>query len=120
MKIEIRVTRTFQRQAKRLMKKYSSLKKELQVIEEKLKNDPTTGTSLGNNTYKIRLAVSSKGKGKSGGLRLITFLESTIIRVIEKTENNLTTIYLITIYDKSETDSIYNKELKDLINSIKE
>ncbi|CAN5873801.1 hypothetical protein BH11BAC7_BH11BAC7_16560 [soil metagenome] len=27
---------------------------------------PQVGTSIGNNCYKIRLAISSKGKGKSG------------------------------------------------------
>jgi hypothetical protein len=31
-----------------------------------LTNKPQTGTQLGNDTDKIRLAIKSKGKGKSG------------------------------------------------------
>jgi hypothetical protein len=59
---------------------------------------------LGNNCYKIRLAIKSKAKGKSGGTRVITFLRT-------KTER----IYLIDIYDKSEQTSITDKELQALI-----
>ncbi len=57
----------FDKQAKRLVKKYPSLKKDLAKLLENLYENPTYGTALGNNFYKIRLAVASKGKGKSGG-----------------------------------------------------
>ena len=62
---------------------------------------------LGNNTFKIRIAIKSKGKGKSGGARIITFL------VTENRE-----IYLLTIYDKSEFDNLDDKILKSIIESL--
>ena len=102
-------TPRFKRQAKKLLKKYSSLTLELQTFEQDLMNNPTPGQSLGHNVYKVRVAVKSKGKGKSGGLRVITYL------ITEEEE-----IYLLTIYDKSEMESIDNKTLKEMIKEINE
>jgi hypothetical protein len=62
---------------------------------------------LGNSTYKIRVAIKSKGKGKSGGARVITY-------VISENEE----IYLLTIYDKSEFDSIDDKIIKSIIKTL--
>jgi hypothetical protein len=62
------------------------------------------GTSLGNNCYKIRLAIASKGKGKSGGARVITHIQLT-----------KTTIFLLSIYDKSEQSDISDKDLLELV-----
>lgn len=98
----------FKKAAKRLIKKYPSLKAELLVLDEVLSTTPTIGTPLGNNTYKIRIAVKSKGKGKSGGARMITYV------VTENKE-----VYLLTIYDKAEFDSIDDKTLKNIIKSVK-
>ena len=64
----------FKKEAKRLLKKYSSLKGELLQLERQLSDSPNLGISLGHNVYKIRLAIESKGKGKSGGARVITYL----------------------------------------------
>lgn len=64
----------FKREAKRLIKKFPSLKEELADLNITLTNEPETGTPLGNDTFKIRLAIKSKGKGKSGGARIITYL----------------------------------------------
>jgi len=99
MNVTIKVTNSFKHKAKPLLKKYNSLKKELYNLEEDLKSNPFQGSSLGSNLFKIRLSVESKGKGKSGGLRVITFLETEIISYYEKIENNIT-VYLIAIYDK--------------------
>jgi len=98
----------FKKEAKRLIKKFPSLKQELADLSTTLTNEPETGTSIGNNTYKIRLAIKSKGKGKSGGGRVITYV---------LTENK--EIYLLTIYDKSEFDSIDDKTLRTIIGSLK-
>jgi len=76
MKVIVRVTKSFKRQAKPLLKKYSSLHNELSVLGSNLLENPKTGTSIGLNSYKIRLSVKSKGKGKSGGLRVISHLET--------------------------------------------
>jgi mRNA-degrading endonuclease RelE of RelBE toxin-antitoxin system len=100
-------TPRFKRQAKALLKKYHSLAAELRVFEQELIVNPTQGKSLGYNAYKTRLAVKSKGKGKRGGLRVITYL------ITEENE-----IYLLTIYDKSEIDSVDDKTLKEMIKEI--
>lgn len=65
----------FDKQAKRLAKKYPSLKKDLEELLKELVINPELGIALGNNFYKIRLAISSKGKGKSGGARVITYVK---------------------------------------------
>ena len=64
---------------------------------------------MGNNCFKIRLSIASKGKGKSGGGRIITF-----VKVLE------TTVYLLTIYDKSEQENINDKDLEELLKWIPE
>ncbi len=93
----------FDRQAKRLAKKYPSLKKDLAILVDRLSEQPEQGTSLGNHFYKVRLAITSKGKGKSGGARIITYVK--VAR---------TTVYLTSIFDKSEKSSISDKELEDI------
>ena len=60
----------FKKEAKRLVKKFPSLKQDLHKLSTTLEKDPKSGMPLGNDTYKIRLAIKSKGKGKSGGARL--------------------------------------------------
>jgi len=97
----------FDKQAKRLAKKYPSLKKDLFGLIEKLSDEPEMGTALGNNFYKIRLAITSKKKGKSGGARIITFIKIT-----------RNTVYLTSIFDKSEKSSISDKELEQIFNLI--
>jgi mRNA-degrading endonuclease RelE of RelBE toxin-antitoxin system len=101
MKFEIEGTNTFQNQAKKLIKKYPSLRDELASLGTELKENPSLGKSLGNNTYKIRLSVKSKGKGKSGGVRIITYV------VISKE-----IVFLLSIYDKSEMASIPDRVIK--------
>lgn len=73
----------------------------------RLEANPKQGTDLGNNCFKIRLAIASKGKGKSGGARVITHV------LVEHT-----TVFLLDIYDKAEQENISDKELNELLNSI--
>ncbi len=94
----------FDRQLKRLSKKYPSLKEEYFELIESLEQNPEQGTNLGNNCYKIRLAIASKGKGKSGGARVITNI------VIADA-----TVYLLSIYDKSEKENLTDKEIDELL-----
>ena len=72
MSFNLLTTSKFDKELKRLAKKYPSLKKEFSTLIFSLKENPTQGTSIGNNCYKIRLAIASKRKGKSGGARVIT------------------------------------------------
>ncbi len=78
MRNKIVIRQTFQKQAKRLAKRYKSFPDDLQKLVDELKQNATLGTPLGGNVYKIRLAISSKNKGKSGGARVIrlTFIKS--------------------------------------------
>ena len=115
MKTEIRVTNNFSKRAKSLIKRYPSLINELEVLEKDLTDNPQLGTPLGSDSYKIRLSIKSKGKGKSGGARLITHIDGEVVGTVEKSADGKVTVYLLTIYDKSETASISIKELKELI-----
>jgi mRNA-degrading endonuclease RelE of RelBE toxin-antitoxin system len=94
----------FDRQLKRLSKKYPSLKQEYFELIESLEENPEQGINLGNNCYKIRVAIQSKGKGKSGGARVITNFV-----IAEET------VYLLSIYDKSDKENLTDKELDDLL-----
>ena len=106
MSYNILPTIRFEKELKRLMKKFPSLKREYSDLLINLETKPQQGTLLGNNCYKIRLAIASKGKGKRGGARIITYLYL---------QANF--IYLLTIYDKSEKSNIEDKELIALIKS---
>lgn len=114
MKVRIKITSNFKKEAKPLLKRYKSLVPELENLEKELSKNPTLGTPLGNNIFKIRIKISSKGKGKSGGARVISYLETELIVNLEPIETE-TIVNLISIYDKSETASISTKELQQLI-----
>ena len=99
----------FKRESKRLYKKYSSLVDEVDELVDELCTNPTKGTPIGHSCYKIRLAVKSKGKGKSGGARVIThyYIHGS-------------TVYLLSIYDKAEQENIAEKKIAELLLEIKE
>ncbi len=98
---------SFVKSLKRLVKKYPSLKDDFRVFVNDLELNPEQGTLLGNNCFKVRIAIKSKGKGKSGGARIIT-------HVVVNEEF----VYLLTIYDKSEQISISEKELRKLLENL--
>lgn len=97
----------FDRQLKRLIKKFPSVKEDYKSFFEDLEKDPTMGTPLGNNCFKIRFKIESKGKGKSGGARVITNV------MIDKE-----TVYLLSIYDKSEQETMSSKAIDNLLKQI--
>jgi mRNA-degrading endonuclease RelE of RelBE toxin-antitoxin system len=107
MNYSIIVTLRFEKELKRLTKKFPSLKFEFSQLIVQITDNPITGTFIGNNCYKIRLAISSKGKGKRGGARIITYLYL-----------DTETVYLLTIYDKGEKSDLKPNELKEMINSL--
>lgn len=113
----VKVSKSFKRLAKPLLKKYSSLTNELFTLENELLTNPEFGTPLGHDSYKIRLAVKSKGKGKRGGLRVITHIDTEIVGIVEEINENYI-VSLIAIYDKNETATISDKELKELIEQL--
>ncbi len=107
MEYEVETTELFAKQLKKLAKKYKSLKNDMQRFLDDLSENPHLGAYLGDDTYKIRVAVKSKGKGKSGGLRIIDY-------VIDSQK----LIYLLTIYDKADTDTISQSTIKSYIKEI--
>jgi len=100
----------FVRKAKNLKKKHLSLSDDLARLEKSLINSPKQGDDLGNGLYKIRLAIKSKGKGKSGGYRVITYLVNY--------SNESVNINMLTLYDKSEESSIDKQYLLKLLKEI--
>lgn len=98
---------SFKREAKRLVKKFPSLKVEIEDLGKGLEANPFQGIAIGNGFYKIRLAIRSKGKGKRGGARVITY-----IKVVAET------VYLVSIYDKSEKTDIGEDELRKLFDEM--
>ena len=102
--IEVRFLENFRKKFKKLHKKNRKLLDDIKGLEKELKENPTTGISLGHSMYKIRMANSSRNIGKSGGFRVITYFID---------ENDV--IYLVEIYDKSAIDSISVDELKDIL-----
>ena len=80
---------------------------------------PRLGTPLGKDTFKIQLKITSKGNGKSGGARVISLVETTLIGFAEIVSDEEIIVNLITIYDKGDVDNISDKELKGLIQHFK-
>ena len=89
---------------KALLKKHRSFKSDLGKLIDSLEENPTQGEPLGKDCDKVRMAITSKGKGKSGGSRVIT-----CIKIVNQTA------YLLTIYDKSDKENIEDKELDELL-----
>jgi len=107
MKYNVLSIPPFDRQLKRLTKKFPSLKAEYAALIEELEENPVKGTSLGNNCFKIRLGIASKGRGKAGGARVVTYVYI---------ENK--TVFLLAIYDKNEQTDMSDKELKELLSEV--
>ena len=102
----------FDKSLKKLSRKYHSLKEEYLEFLKDTENNDIQGNSLGNGFYKARLSVKSKGKGKSGGIRIISHRE-----IIYKQSD--TEITLVSIYDKSEINAIEKKYLESLVKKYK-
>jgi mRNA-degrading endonuclease RelE of RelBE toxin-antitoxin system len=107
MGYKIELSANFKKEAKKLAKKFPSLKQELGSLFTQLQTNPTMGTPLGNDIYKIRLAIASKNKGKSGGARVLSFVKVTA-----------TTVLLFSIYNKGDVDSLTDKEIQNLLKGL--
>ena len=108
MSYKIITTHTFVRELKRLAKKHRSIKTDVYKLGEQLEENPTMGDEVIEHCYKIRMAITSKNKGKSGGGRVITY-----VYVAQET------VFLLSIYDKGEQKDISNQELKELIEGLR-
>lgn len=107
MNFEIVFSDNFLREIKKLSKKYKSIRSDFESFLDELENNPLQGTPLGKDCYKVRMSITSKNKGKSGGARVITYVKITKEKVI-----------LLSIYDKKEQDSISDNEIDKLLKYI--
>lgn len=108
MNYKIDATQRFKKELKALAKKYKKIKKDYANLLDALEKNPTLGTPLGNDCYKIRIPNSSIPTGKRGGFRIITLAK------IEKEK-----IILLTIYSKTQKETITDEELKEILEGIK-
>lgn len=103
-KPQIELLPHFKKEFRVLLKKYRSLPDDLELLFHNLLENPILGQSLGNNCYKIRLKITSKNSGKSGGARIIT-----CFKVLKNT------IYLISIYDKADRENVTKAEIEVIL-----
>ena len=111
MKVSFGYLDEFEHRAKALCRKYPSFEKDYDTFLDELEKNPFAGESLGNHTYKYRMAIASKGKGKSGGARVITYN-------VHRKQDDEFVITLMTIYDKSEISNVSDNYLRDLVQEI--
>ena len=107
MNYRIKTSHSFDKEMKRLGKRYASMVEDYASLLDELERNPRLGTDLGGGVRKIRMAIASKGRGKRGGARVITF---TVVVAVEESEVNL-----LYIYDKAERESISIKEIEGLL-----
>ncbi len=110
MSFEVLTTAEFETQAKALRKRHRSFKQDLKDFILSLRENPFQGVELSPGIRKIRMAISSKGRGKSGGARIITY---TVVAA--ETEGR---VYLMNVYDKADFSSVELSAIKDMIRGL--
>lgn len=110
MSFEIFTTSEFESQAKALQKRHRSFKSDLKELVISLMSNPFQGIELTPGIRKIRMAITSKGRGKSGGARVITY---TIVTA--ETEGK---VYLMNVYDKSDLSTVELSVIKDIVKGL--
>ena len=100
-------TPEFLKSAKVLAKRYRSFSDDLKALCEEIVKNPGMGDDLGGGVRKLRMAIKSKGKGKRGGARVISF------SVIEdKGKSKMTFLYA---YDKSDMSNVSDNKIRQII-----
>lgn len=106
--MDIIATLSFLKSAKHLAKKYKSFNEDYKEFIKELTANPKMGVDLGDGYRKVRMSIASKGKGKSGGSRVIT------LDMVERNGN----LYLLYIYDKSEADNVVMSVIKSIVSEM--
>ena len=109
MQVNISTHREFERNFKHLRKKYASLLDDFKKFLASLSDNPLQGVEIDRNVRKIRMQITSKGKGKSGGARIITYN-------VESCSDDEYNITLLTIYDKNEISNVSDEYIRSLLN----
>lgn len=110
MSFEVLTTAEFEAQAKALAKRHRSFRNDLRELIVLLVEDPMQGVELSPGIRKIRMAIKSKGRGKSGGARVITY---TVVTA--RTEGR---VYLMNVYDKSDFDTVDVAVIKEIVRGL--
>ena len=113
MKVSFDYLDEFERGAKALRKRYPSFESDYDIFLNELEKNPYGGESLGHHTYKNRMAIASKGKGKSGGARVITYN-------LQQVNDEEVLITLMSIYDKSDMENVSDAFLRSLVQQMEE
>ena len=111
MELKISYHPQFAKDVKRLAKKYKSLVSDLKVFISELQENPDLGVDLGHGVRKVRMSIMSKGKGKSGGARILSYKKIVISSDVIK-------IILLAMYDKSEIENVSDDYIRYLIDTI--
>lgn len=101
----------FERRAKALAKHYKSFPKDYDSFLDSLEKNPFQGVALGGGVYKIRMQIAAKGKGKSGGARVLTYN-------VTRTEPDEVQITLMSIFDKSEMVNVSDAYISSLVQQL--
>ncbi len=112
MKVVFKYLPEFEHRAKNMAKRYKAFPKDYDDFLDSLEKDPFQGTSLGKGVYKTRMAIASKGKGKSGGARVLTYN-------VRKVSPDMILVTLMSIFDKGETENVPDAYIKSLVDLIK-
>ena len=112
MNVDFKYLPEFAKRAKALDKKYKSFVKDYDDFLDSLEKDPYQGISLGMGVYKTRMAIVAKGKGKSGGVRVLTYN-------VKKTAPNMIIVTLLSIFDKGEMENVSDAYIKSLVKEVK-
>ena len=110
MSFEILTTSYFDLEAKRLAKRHRSFIEDLQDFQEELLKNPYQGTEVSPGIRKIRLSIDSKGRGKSGGARVITFTY-----LVDEKDG---VVILLLLYDKADASSIKMNVVRKIIKDL--
>ncbi|MDO4729497.1 MAG: toxin [Bacteroidota bacterium] len=120
MEYKFNYSSLFKKELKRLSKKSKSLESDIQKLEKEFMENPNLGVSLGDGLRKIRVNITSKKAGKSGGARVISHeLLISIKNNKNEIEENMS-VYFVIIYDKSEFDTVNLSVIKDFVKEIRE
>jgi mRNA-degrading endonuclease RelE of RelBE toxin-antitoxin system len=110
MTYKVQLTASFKRSVKKLKRRYPHIKDDLQEGVELLLRTPQLGVIIPRSSgiRKVRLSNRDAKRGKSGGYRLLYYLE----------DHESQTLYLLFVYSKSDRASVTQRELKQLLDEM--
>ena len=107
MSYRIELSTKFKKSIRNIKKSHRSIENDVDKLVLSLLDNPHQGILIKDKVYKIRIAITSKGRGKSGGARVITYVFDELERLT-----------LLDIFDKSEQENISDNEIQEIIDSL--